>query len=160
MTKKWRRVYAWVLTVAMVLSMANLPITIAKAASTQNLTVKSGATSVTIAKNEYGDDYIGDMFFNIPDALKTKSAISSNKVTSMTVKITIKSFTQGSGAKAQAFIFAQPDASVFDCRAGYRQSVNAYLFLCRYGLERWNNAGKSWRAFCQCSRGEYRVLFC
>ena len=109
MTKKWRRVYAWVLTVAMVL--ANLPITIAKAASTQNLTVKSGATSVTIAKNEYGDDYIGDMFFNIPDALKTKSAISSNKVTSMTVKITIKSFTQGSGAKAQAFIFAQPDAS-------------------------------------------------
>lgn len=34
MTKKWRRVYAWVLTVAMVLSMANLPITIAKAAST------------------------------------------------------------------------------------------------------------------------------
>ena len=111
MTKKWRRVYAWVLTVAMVLSMANLPITIAKAASTQNLTVKSGATSVTIAKNEYGDDYIGDMFFNIPDALKTKSAISSNKVTSMTVKITIKSFTQGSGAKAQAFIFAQPDAS-------------------------------------------------
>ena len=91
--------------------MANLPITIAKAASTQNLTVKSGATSVTIAKNEYGDDYIGDMFFNIPDALKTKSAISSNKVTSMTVKITIKSFTQGSGAKAQAFIFAQPDAS-------------------------------------------------
>lgn len=29
MTKKWRRVYAWVLTVAMVLSMANLPITIA-----------------------------------------------------------------------------------------------------------------------------------
>mgnify|MGYP000068351039 CR=1 FL=1 len=111
MTKKWRRVYAWVLTVAMVLSMANLPITIAKAASTQNLTVKSGATSVTIAKNEYGDDYISDMFFNIPDALKTKSAISSNKVTSMTVKITIKSFTQGSGAKAQAFIFAQPDAS-------------------------------------------------
>ena len=111
MTKKWRRVYAWVLTVAMVLSMANLPITIAKAASTQNLTVKSGVTSVTIAKNEYGDDYIGDMFFNIPDALKTKSAISSNKVTSMTVKITIKSFTQGSGAKAQAFIFAQPDAS-------------------------------------------------
>ena len=111
MTKKWRRVYAWALTVAMVLSMANLPITIAKAASTQNLTVKSGATSVTIAKNEYGDDYIGDMFFNIPDALKTKSAISSNKVTSMTVKITIKSFTQGSGAKAQAFIFAQPDAS-------------------------------------------------
>ena len=111
MTKKWRRVYAWVLTVAMVLSMANLSITIAKAASTQNLTVKSGATSVTIAKNEYGDDYIGDMFFNIPDALKTKSAISSNKVTSMTVKITIKSFTQGSGAKAQAFIFAQPDAS-------------------------------------------------
>ena len=111
MTKKWRRVYAWVLTVAMVLSMANLPITIAKAASTQNLTVKSGATSVTIAKNEYGNDYIGDMFFNIPDALKTKSAISSNKVTSMTVKITIKSFTQGSGAKAQAFIFAQPDAS-------------------------------------------------
>ena len=111
MTKKWRRVYAWVLIVAMVLSMANLPITIAKAASTQNLTVKSGATSVTIAKNEYGDDYIGDMFFNIPDALKTKSAISSNKVTSMTVKITIKSFTQGSGAKAQAFIFAQPDAS-------------------------------------------------
>lgn len=79
MTKKWRRVYAWVLTVAMVLSMANLPITIAKAASTQNLTVKSGATSVTIAKNEYGDDYIGDMFFNIPDALKTKSAISSNQ---------------------------------------------------------------------------------
>ena len=111
MTKKWRRVYAWVLTVAMVLSMANLPITIAKAASTQNLTVKSGATSVTIAKNKFGDDYIGDMFFNIPDALKTKSAISSNKVTSMTVKITIKSFTQGSGAKAQAFIFAQPDAS-------------------------------------------------
>jgi len=32
MTKKWRRVYAWVLTVAMVLSMANLPITIAQAA--------------------------------------------------------------------------------------------------------------------------------
>lgn len=109
--KKWGRIYAWIVTVAMLLSMINMPITAVQAATTQNLTVKSGATGVTIAKNQYGDDYIGDLFFNIPDVLKTKSNISSNKVTSMQVKLTIKSFTQGSGDKAQAFIFAQPDAT-------------------------------------------------
>ncbi|MCI5640797.1 MAG: hypothetical protein MR316_07480, partial [Lachnospiraceae bacterium] len=62
--KKWGRIYAWIVTVAMLLSMINMPITAVQAATTQNLTVKSGATGVTIAKNQYGDDYIGDLFFN------------------------------------------------------------------------------------------------
>jgi len=103
--------------------MANLPITIAKAASTQNLTVKSGATSVTIAKNEYGDDYIGDMFFNIPDALKTKSAIQ----------------------------FQSPDASgcakINACAFAPLPCVKLLIVIFTV-MEVWNTAGKSWRAFC------------
>lgn len=112
MKTKHQRIYAWVLTFAMIISLISVPGKGAKAAETsQDLTIKSGETSVTIAKNEYGDDYIGDMFFNIPSVMQTKTAMSSNKVTSMEVKITVKSFTQGTGDPARAMIFAQPDAS-------------------------------------------------
>lgn len=112
MKTKHQRIYAWVLTFAMIISLISVPGKGAKAAETsQDLSIKSGETSVTIAKNEYGDDYIGDMFFNIPSVMQTKTAMSSNKVTSMEVKITVKSFTQGTGDPARAMIFAQPDAS-------------------------------------------------
>ena len=112
MKTKHQRIYAWVLTFAMIISLISVPGKGAKAAETsQDLTIKSGETSVTIAKNQHGDDYIGDMFFNIPSVMQTKTAMSSNKVTSMEVKITVKSFTQGTGDPARAMIFAQPDAS-------------------------------------------------
>ena len=112
MKTKHQRIYAWVLTFAMIISLISVPGKGAKAAETsQDLTIKSGETSVTIAKNEYGDDYIGDMFFNIPSVMQTQTAMSSNKVTSMEVKITVKSFTQGTGDPARAMIFVQPDAS-------------------------------------------------
>ena len=112
MKTKHQQIYAWVLTFAMIISLISVPGKGAKAAATsQDLTIKSGETSVTIAKNQYGDDYIGDMFFNIPSVMQTKTAMSSNKVTSMEVKITVKSFTQGTGDPARAMIFAQPDAS-------------------------------------------------
>ncbi len=112
MKTKHQRIYAWVLTFAMIISLISVPGKGAKAAETsQDLTIKSGETSVTIAKNQYGDDYIGDMFFNIPSVMQTKTAMSSNKVTSMEVKITVKSFTQGTGDSARAMIFVQPDKS-------------------------------------------------
>ena len=112
MKTKHQRIYAWVLTFAMIISLISVPGKGAKAAETsQDLTIKSGETSVTIAKNQHGDDYIGDMFFNIPSVMQTQTAMSSNNVTSMEVKITVKSFTQGTGDPARAMIFAQPDAS-------------------------------------------------
>ena len=112
MKTKHQRIYAWVLTFAMIISLISVPGKGAKAAETsQDLTIKSGETSVTIAKNQHGDDYIGDMFFNIPSVMQTQTAMSSNNVTSMEVKITVKSFTQGTGDPARAMIFVQPDAS-------------------------------------------------
>lgn len=104
-----RYISAWVLIVAMVLTMVNLPVKFTEAASDINLSVKSGATSVTVAKNPYGNDYIGDMFFNIPSEIQTKSAMNANGITSIEVKLTVNSYTQGSGDPARAMIFAQPD---------------------------------------------------
>lgn len=109
-----KRMGAWLLVFAMTLSMVNLPVEITEAADAEaadvNLTVQSGSTSVTIAKNKYGDDYIGDMFFTIPSQIQTKDAIRTNGVTSVEVKLTVSNFTQGSGEPARAMIFAQPDA--------------------------------------------------
>lgn len=103
-----KRMGAWLLVFAMTLTAVNIPVKVTEAADI-NLTVKSGSNSVTIAKNVYGTDYIGDMFFNIPSQIKTKDAISTNKVTSVEVKLTVNAFTQGSGESARAMIFAQPN---------------------------------------------------
>lgn len=98
-TKMSNRISAWLLTLVMIVGLVAVPAGEVKAAEppTWDLTVKSGysSTSVTIAKDEWGDDYIGDVLFDVPNVAESKSAISSNGITSMEVELTVNSFTAG-----------------------------------------------------------------
>ncbi len=111
--QQMRRSIAWVLAFAMAVSGLALPGTgkMAQASDTSyNLSVKSGSSSdtVTLVKNEYGDDYISDVLFTIPSQAENKSALSSYGITSMEVTVTINSF---SGNNPGVMLYAQPDAS-------------------------------------------------
>jgi len=110
-SKKGRRLTAWLLTLIMVCSLVTVPAGNVEAAEVSyDLSVKSGysATSVTIAKNQYGNDYIGDVLFDIPAQAATKSAIASSGITKMEVKLTVQSFTPGGGETPKVMAYVQP----------------------------------------------------
>lgn len=105
------RIGAWLLALVMVCSLVTVPAKSVEAAEVSyDLSVKSGysATSVAIAKNEYGSDYIGDVLFNIPTQAATKSAIISSGITKMEVKLTVQSFTSGGGETPKVMAYVQP----------------------------------------------------
>lgn len=110
--KKGTRLGAWLLVMVMVCSLVTVPAKSVEAAEVSyDLSVKSGysATSVTMAKNSYGNDYIGDVPFNIPTQAATKSAISSNGITKMEIKLTIQSFTPIGGSETpKVMAYVQP----------------------------------------------------
>lgn len=110
-SKKSRRLTAWLLALIMVCSLVTVPAGNVEAAEVSyDLSVKSGysATSVTMAKNEYGNDYIGDVQFNVPAQVATKSAVASSGITKMEVKLTVQSFTPGGGDSPKVMAFVQP----------------------------------------------------
>ncbi|HCS14544.1 MAG TPA: hypothetical protein DIV56_02325, partial [Lachnospiraceae bacterium] len=78
--KKMQKIWvSWLLVFAMVLTGLVIPDgAVTKAAETScDLTVKEGASPVVMVKNEYGDDYIADILFNVPDAISTQSKVQA-----------------------------------------------------------------------------------
>ncbi|MDE6433790.1 MAG: Ig-like domain-containing protein [Lachnospiraceae bacterium] len=109
--KKGRGLGAWLLALVMICSLVTVPAKSVEAAEVSyDLSVKSGysGTSVTMAKNTYGTDYIGDVLFDIPTQAATKSAITSNGLTKMEVKLTVQSFTPGGGETPKVMAYVQP----------------------------------------------------
>ena len=111
--KQMRRGIAWVLALSMVVSsfcLSGVSRQAKAAAASYDLSVKSGSSSgtVSLAANQYGKDFIGDVLFDIPTQAQNKSALSAYGITSMEVKVTIHSF---SGSNPGVMLYVQPDAS-------------------------------------------------
>ncbi len=98
---------AWILVLAMVLAGVSLPGNVGKAQAGEVTlsTDQTSADDALLEKNQYGDDYIKDVMFGIPDVAGTKSALESNGVKSMEVTLTISNIQ---GATPSVMLFAQP----------------------------------------------------
>ncbi|MCM1180997.1 MAG: Ig-like domain-containing protein [Clostridium sp.] len=110
-SKKKRRLGAWLLALVMVCSLITVPAKSVEAAEVSYaLTVKDGysSTSVTMAKNQWGADIIGDVLFNIPQEAATQDALASSGITKMEVTLTVSSFTSGGGASPKVMAYVQP----------------------------------------------------
>ena len=107
MKKIKRTVLSWLLVFAMILSGVALPQgQQVKAASTSyNLSVSEGASPLTLAKNQWGNDYIADILFQIPDVIADKSKVQAAKpVVQVTMKINSISSDTGS---IRAMLYSQ-----------------------------------------------------
>lgn len=99
---------AWLLTLAMVMTGVNLPEQLQKAqaaATSYELTVSEGDSPLSLAKNEYGDDYIADILFDIPDVIGNKSKVTAGNP-QVEVKLSINSISNDTGT-ISAMIYAQ-----------------------------------------------------
>lgn len=143
-SKKRTRLGAWLLAMVMVCSLVTVPAKSVEAAEVSyDLSVKSGysATSVTMAKNEWGNDYIGDVLFNIPTQAATKSAIASNGITKMEVKLTVQSFTSGGGETPKVMAYVQPGE---DGNWEWNQSADVELKTGQQLTVTYDLAGMNW----------------
>ena len=107
MKKIKRRSLSWLLVIAMVLSGLALPEgRKAKAAETSyDLTVGKGQSPVTMAKDQYGSQYVADTVFNVPDAVSSKEKIRSGGAR-VEVTIKINSISNDTGS-TDVMIFTQ-----------------------------------------------------
>ena len=107
MKKMKRTVLSWILVLAMVLSGVALPQgqQVRAAGTSYNLSVSEGASPLTLAKNQWGDDYIADILFQVPDVIADKSKVQAAKpVVQVTMKINSISSDTGS---IHAMLYAQ-----------------------------------------------------
>ena len=107
MKKMKRTVLSWILVLAMVLSGVALPQgqQVKAAGTSYNLSVSEGASPLTLAKNQWGDDYIADILFQVPDVIADKSKVQAAKpVVQVTMKINSISSDTGS---IHAMLYAQ-----------------------------------------------------
>jgi aryl-phospho-beta-D-glucosidase BglC (GH1 family) len=107
MKKMKRTVLSWMLVFAMILSGVALPQgqQVKAAGTSYNLSVSEGASPLTLAKNQWGDDYIADILFQVPDVIADKSKVQAAKpVVQVTMKINSISSDTGS---IHAMLYAQ-----------------------------------------------------
>ena len=107
MKKMKRTVLSWILVLAMILSGVALPQgqQVKAAGTSYNLSVSEGASPLTLAKNQWGDDYIADILFQVPDVIADKSKVQAAKpVVQVTMKINSISSDTGS---IHAMLYAQ-----------------------------------------------------
>ena len=107
MKKMKRTVLSWILVLAMVLSGVALPQgqQVKAAGTSYNLSVSEGASPLTLAKNQWGDDYIADILFQVPNVIADKSKVQAAKpVVQVTMKINSISSDTGS---IHAMLYAQ-----------------------------------------------------
>ena len=107
MKKMKRTVLSWILVLAMVLSGVALPQgqPVKAAGTSYDLSVSEGASPLTLAKNQWGDDYIADILFQVPDVIADKSKVQAAKpVVQVTMKINSISSDTGS---IHAMLYAQ-----------------------------------------------------
>ena len=89
MKKMKRTVLSWILVLAMILSGVALPQgqQVKAAGTSYDLSVSEGASPLTLAKNQWGDDYIADILFQVPDVIADKSKVQAAKPV---VQVTMK----------------------------------------------------------------------
>ena len=107
MKKMKRTVLSWILVFAMILSGVALPQgqQVKAAGTSYDLSVSEGASPLTLAKNQWGDDYIADILFQVPDVIADKSKVQAAKpVVQVTMKINSISSDTGS---IHAMLYAQ-----------------------------------------------------
>ena len=107
MKKMKRTVLSWILVLAMILSGVALPQgqQVKAAGTSYDLSVSEGASPLTLAKNQWGDDYIADILFQVPDVIADKSKVQAAKpVVQVTMKINSISSDTGS---IHAMLYAQ-----------------------------------------------------
>ena len=107
MKKMKRMVLSWILVLAMILSGVALPQgqQVKAAGTSYDLSVSEGASPLTLAKNQWGDDYIADILFQVPDVIADKSKVQAAKpVVQVTMKINSISSDTGS---IHAMLYAQ-----------------------------------------------------
>ena len=107
MKKMKRTVLSWMLVFAMILSGVALPQgqQVKAAGTSYNLSVSEGASPLTLAKNQWGDDYIADILFQVPDVISDRSKVQAAKpVVQVTMKINSISSDTGS---IHAMLYAQ-----------------------------------------------------
>ena len=107
MKKMKRTVLSWILVLAMILSGVALPQgqQVRAAGTSYDLSVSEGASPLTLAKNQWGDDYIADILFQVPDVIADKSKVQAAKpVVQVTMKINSISSDTGS---IHAMLYAQ-----------------------------------------------------
>ena len=107
MKKMKRTILSWILVLAMILSGVALPQgqQVRAAGTSYDLSVSEGASPLTLAKNQWGDDYIADILFQVPDVIADKSKVQAAKpVVQVTMKINSISSDTGS---IHAMLYAQ-----------------------------------------------------
>ena len=107
MKKMKRTILSWILVLAMILSGVALPQgqQVKAAGTSYDLSVSEGASPLTLAKNQWGDDYIADILFQVPDVIADKSKVQAAKpVVQVTMKINSISSDTGS---IHAMLYAQ-----------------------------------------------------
>ena len=107
MKKMKRTVLSWILVLAMILSGVALPQgqQVKAAGTSYDLSVSEGASPLTLAKNQWGDDYIADILFQVPNVIADKSKVQAAKpVVQVTMKINSISSDTGS---IHAMLYAQ-----------------------------------------------------
>ena len=107
MKKMKRTILSWILVLAMILSGVALPQgqQVKAAGTSYNLSVSEGASPLTLAKNQWGDDYIADILFQVPDVISDRSKVQAAKpVVQVTMKINSISSDTGS---IHAMLYAQ-----------------------------------------------------
>ena len=107
MKKMKRTVLSWILVLAMILSGVALPQgqPVKAAGTSYDLSVSEGASPLTLAKNQWGDDYIADILFQVPNVIADKSKVQAAKpVVQVTMKINSISSDTGS---IHAMLYAQ-----------------------------------------------------
>ena len=107
MKKMKRTILSWILVLAMILSGVALPPgqQVKAAGTSYDLSVSEGASPLTLAKNQWGDDYIADILFQVPDVIADKSKVQAAKpVVQVTMKINSISSDTGS---IHAMLYAQ-----------------------------------------------------
>ena len=107
MKKMKRTILSWILVFAMILSGVALPQgqQVKAAGTSYDLSVSEGASPLTLAKNQWGDDYIADILFQVPDVISDRSKVQAAKpVVQVTMKINSISSDTGS---IHAMLYAQ-----------------------------------------------------
>ena len=107
MKKMKRTVLSWILVLAMILSGVALPQgqQVKAAGTSYDLSVSEGASPLTLAKNQWGDDYIADILFQVPNVISDRSKVQAAKpVVQVTMKINSISSDTGS---IHAMLYAQ-----------------------------------------------------
>ena len=119
MKKIRKNIVTWLMVTAMIVSSLVVPgdPTVRAAAASYDLSVEEGASPLTMVRNQWGDDYIAEILFNVPDMIATQSKVQKENP-KIEVTLKVNSISNDTG-NIRAMIFTQ------DGRYNWNQSGTA-----------------------------------